>query len=378
MPFGLLAFVCFIGLCLLPQLIPVPRSPLLKYFSFWTSLVVNEQPHWWALFLALSAAFSLLAGDVGSIWGWLVVALALAEVAGLSYLLKRALPGRAVLREALISLSPGADERLGKEPSRTGTLLAPFGFGRRGVERIGDIVYGPAGRTNLLDLYRPRNGPATGPTLIYLHGGGFTSGDKRREGQLAMYRLASRGWTCVSANYRLTPEVQLPEYVIDLKRVIAWVRTEGVELGADPSRIFLAGGSAGGHIVSTAALCESPDLQPGFEHADTSVDGVIGLYGYYGSLEYGRMRPGKQFPSSPRQLVRAGAPPFLLVHGDRDTVVPLANARSFATELAHSNVPVALAELPGAQHTFDLLRSVRNEDAIDAIEDFANWVESRD
>lgn len=377
MPFGLLAFVCFIGLCLLLQLIPVPRRAFMKYLSFWTSLVVNEQPHWWALFLVLATALALVGGEIDSALGWLVVTLALAEVVGLAILLARAKPSRSRLREAVGSFSPDAVDQLAGSRTGAGTLLAPFGFGRHGVERIGDLSYGPAGRRNRLDLYRPRNGEATGPTLIYLHGGGFTGGSKRREGQFAMYRLAARGWTCVSANYRLTPEVQFPEYVIDLKKVIAWVRSEGVDLGADPSRIFLAGGSAGGHIVSTAALSGSAELQPGFEETDTDVLGVIGLYGYYGSLEYGRMRPEGPIPSSPCELVRAGAAPFLLVHGDRDTVVPVTNARAFAADLAGAGVPVALAELPGAQHTFDLLRSVRSENTVDAIDDFASWVTAR-
>ena len=209
---------------------------------------------------------------------------------------------------------------------------------------------------------------------IYLHGGGFKSGAKRREGQRALYRLAASGWVCIGANYRMSPEVQFPEYAIDLKKVIAWARSEGLAHGVDPGRIFLAGGSAGGHIAATAGLtANEPLLQPGFEDADTTVAGVVGLYGYYGNLKFGSLRPGGPISSSPRELVRPGAPPFLVIHGQRDTVVGVGNARRFVGELESAGNEVAFAELPGAQHTFDLLRSVRVEDTIDAIEDFAEW-----
>jgi acetyl esterase/lipase len=173
----------------------------------------------------------------------------------------------------------------------------------------------------------------------------------------------------------MSPEVQFPEYVIDLKKVIAWARREGLNHDVDPERIFLAGGSAGGHIAATAGLtANEPLLQPGFEDVDTSVAGVIGLYGYYGNLEFGSLRPRGPFSSSPRKLVEPGAPPFLVIHGQRDTVVGVGNARHFVRELESAGNEVAFAELPGAQHTFDLLRSVRVEDTIDAIEDFAEWV----
>ena len=375
MPIGYLILVLFFGLCVLLQLIPVPRNPLVRVASFWTSIVVNEQPHWFAALLIAATGLALAQGDIDSVFGWLTVGLALLTLVGLGQLLRRAFPSRRVLRSAIRSFRSGEPGRLEAPAATLPTLLGPFAYGRRRVERISDLEYGPGGKRNLLDLYRPRNGKVTGPTLIYLHGGGFKSGGKRREGQLALNRLAARGWVCLSANYRLSPEVQFPEYAIDLKRVIAWARSEGLGYGIDPGRIFLAGGSAGGHIASTAALtANEPLLQPGFEGADTSVAGAIGLYGYYGRLEYGSLRPRGPLPSSPKALVHPDAPPFLVVHGSRDTVVGVSNARSFTALLEKAGVPVAFAELDGAQHTFDLLRSIRNENVVDAIDDFAALV----
>lgn len=377
MPLGLLILVLFVGLCLALQLVSVPGSPLGKVASFWTSLLVNEQPHWFALLLAAGVGLSFWAGDVDSVAGYVVVGLAAMEIIGLTLLLRRAFPSRDALRGAIAGLGSAAVDRLDGRRSHLATLALPLGFGRRRVKRFGDISYGPAGERNLLDLHRPRSGEVTGPTLIYLHGGGFKSGSKRREGQRTLYRLASKGWVCISANYRMSPDVQYPEYVIDLKKVIAWARTEGTEYGVDSDRIFLAGGSAGGHISAAAALtANEPALQPGFEDADTSVSGAIGLYGYYGNLNYGSLRPQGPFSSSPRELVHPGAPPFLVIHGERDTVVGVRNAMNFSADLEAAGNTVAFAELPGAQHTFDLLRSIRTENAIDAIEDFAAWVEA--
>ncbi len=377
MPFGLLILVLLVGLFVLLQLIPVPRNPLVRVASFWTGIVVNEQPHWFALILLLVTGVTFASGDVDSPGAWLVVGLALFTIGGLTAVTLRMFRARGVLRDSINDLSPSATTHLQGDPPLLGALLAPLAFGRRRVEFRPGISYGPACDSNLLDVYRPRNVKVTGPTLIYLHGGGFKGGSRKREGQLALYRLAAMGWMCVSASYRISPEAQFPDYPIDLKRVIAWARSEGSEWGVDPGRIFLAGSSAGGHIAATAALTvNEPILQPGFESVDTSVAGAIGLYGYYGGLEYGSLRPRGPLPSSPRDMIHPGAPPFLLVHGDRDTIVSVGIARSFASRLREAGVETAYAELPGAQHTFDLLRSVRNESVIDAIADFAAWVES--
>jgi len=376
MPLGYLTTVLVFGFCVLILLAPVSRSRLLGVASFWSGLLVNEQPHWFALILAASTGLAVAGGDIRSTAGWVVVAAGVLVFFGLLLLLIRADGSRSALRDAVSSLGEGAVGLLGGERSHTVSLLAPFAFGRRGVERIGDISYGPAGgKANLLDLYRPRGRNATGPTLIYLHGGRFRSGDKRREAQPIHYRLAGRGWTVISANYRLNPEGQFPDYLIDLKRVIAWVRSEGHRHGADPGPLFLAGGSAGGHIAAMGGLTAGlTELQPGFEEADTSVSGVIGMYGYYGGLEPPGSGPSPGIATSPRRHVGPESPPFLLIHGGHDSLVPARGARAMADRLRAAGVPAAFAELPGAEHTFDLLRSVRIDNSIDAIEDFAAWV----
>jgi acetyl esterase/lipase len=112
-----------------------------------------------------------------------------------------------------------------------------------------------------------------------------------------------------------------------------------------------------------------PAFQPGFEDSDTSVTAAVCLNGFFGPYD------GQDPTSAMVSRVRADAPPFLIAHDDQDTVVPVANARRFADALrATSTSPVVHAELPGAQHAFDLSHSFRFETVVDAVEVFAACV----
>jgi len=277
--------------------------------------------------------------------------------------------------------------------------LAPFLARRRDVERVADVPYGDAGERNQLDLYVARARPQDCPVLIYLHGGAWTHGKKDQQGLPIVYHFASRGWLCVQPNYRLCPDATFPEQLVDVKRAIAWVHDHAHEFGGDPRQIFLAGGSAGGHLSALAALTmHDPMLQPGFEDADTSVVAAMPLYGDYDWLDSYQERAtrglerSKYFADkivkcsadsdrerwqqgSPLLQVRADAPPFFVVHGGRDTMLLVEDARHFATALQSvSRSPVAFAELPGAQHAFDGFQSVRCGSVINGMEWFTAWV----
>ena len=253
-------------------------------------------------------------------------------------------------------------------------LFAPFFFRRGDVTRVKNISYGPAGKSNLLDVYRHRSRPPDAPVLIHFHGGHFRWGGKSRDSRALFARLASHGWVCVSANYRLGRTTRFPDHLIDAKRAIAWVRAHGVDHGADPTTLFVAGSSAGGHMAATAALtANDPRFQPGFEPTDTSVTAAIPMCGYFGRID-----TPDGYPSSPFDYVGPAAPPFFVVHGDHDTIVSVEGARAFvdALELA-APAPVAYAELRGGQHSFDVFHSIRFEIVADGIESFAAWVRSQ-
>jgi acetyl esterase/lipase len=273
------------------------------------------------------------------------------------------------------SIDAGLAKRLRRRLPWAGIVLGVGVFVARPwqVRRVANIPYGDAGREHLLDVFHHRARRAGAPVLVHLHGGRFIGGRKSLETRVLLHRLARQGWVCVSANYRLSPGATFPDYVDDAKRVIAWVREHGQQYGADPSLVFVAGCSAGAHIASMTALTPNqPEFQPGFEGADTSVAAAIGLYGYYGLVD-----SRVALPSSPKAYVGDHAPPFLVVHGGNDTVVPAKWAREFVTALEGASAsPVAYAELPGAQHGFDLVRSIRSEYVVDAVEAFAAWVRS--
>ena len=384
MPVGYLVATATVAVGTLLALAPRrPGRSIARRLGFAIGLAVNELPFVAFYWLLASTVLALAQGDVDSPVGWLGLALAVLATAGLVVVVRRALQtGRAVddaLREGLGStwraeLDPGTAARLRRRLPWARILFAPLLFRRRDVERVANVRYGDAGERNLLDVYRPRSRPSGCPTLIHLHGGSFVRGRKSRQARPLLARLASQGWVCISANYRLRPAAAFPDHLIDVKKVIAWVRENGHEHGADPATVFVAGSSAGAHLAAFAALTQNDSVfQPGFEDADTSVAAAVCLGGYYGSLA-----GSDALPSSPAAYVRAEAPPFFVAHGDRDTLVPLEDARSFVDALRDASArPVVYAELPGAQHSFDLFHSVRFEEVVDAIEAFAAWVTRR-
>ena len=354
------------------------RRPL-GHLRYLAGFIVNEQPILVGYWLCAATLLAAAQGDLRGAAAWTMAAVAAGIVAALIVLVARALPAATAIDKALDDgIGTGWREavRGARAPrSDRARLILPLRVRRHDVRRIAGIRYGVAGRANLLDLYRSRRDPACGelrPVLVHLHGGALVRGRKNREGLPLIYRLASHGWVCISANYRLRPHAQWPDHVVDVKKVIAWIRSHGPEFGADPDRIFLAGGSSGAQLAAVAALTASdPLFQPGFEEADTSVYAAISLYGHYGS---GDAAPGTP-PSSPVDYIRRDAPPFFIAHGDRDTVLPASAAREFAAALrARSRDVVVYAEVPRGQHQFDLLHSVRCIALNDGIEAFAGWL----
>ncbi len=384
-PFGYLVTTIILAWCTLFALAPPrPKHSSRSNRSHWFGFLLNELPLAAFYWLAASTALALTEGAADDRVGQIGLALAGTITVGLALVLRRALQTRRSVDSALDaglgpgwrrSIDPALSVRLRRRLPIARILIAPLSLRPREVERISNISYGDAGKWNLLDVYRHRSHPSGCPTLVFLHGGAFRSGRKSREARALLYRLASRGWVCISANYRLSPAAQFPDHLVDAKKAIAWARSSGQAYGADPDVLFLAGSSAGANLAVTAALtADDPRFQPGFEDADTSVTAAIGLCGYYGN--YGG--PGL-LPSSPAAYVRPDAPPFLFAHGDRDTIVLVEDARAFVDRVREvSSSPVVYAELPGAHHSFDLFESVRFASVVDGIEAFAARIRSRD
>lgn len=282
------------------------------------------------------------------------------------------------------------------------TLARPFRLDLPEVTRVRDVVYAEAdGQRLLLDVYHRNDLPAACPVLFQLHGGGWTEkmGSKNEQARPLMNHMAARGWVCVSVDYRLSPGASFPAHIIDCKRALAWVRAHISRWGGDPAFVVATGGSAGGHLCSLLALsANDPQWQPGFEDVDTSVQGCVPFYGVYDLSGRHGLKPNgailevleswvikKRYheaaalyeSGSPIERVHAGAPPFLVIHGDRDGLCPVAEARLFAQRLAGvSGSPVAYAEIPGAQHAFDIFRSLRSELVMYGVERFLAYLQS--
>jgi acetyl esterase/lipase len=269
-------------------------------------------------------------------------------------------------------------------------LVRPFKLRRKGVERIKNIQYGRGGGLDLhLDIYRSIVSPEDGPVLFQIHGGGWIMGSKDEQALPLMNQLAEMGWVCVTVNYRLSPHATFPEHLIDCKRALAWVKENIAEYGGDPNFIAVTGGSAGGQLCALMGLTQNdPEYQPGFEDTDTSVACCVPYYGVYdlanrnqthyndGLVEIleTRIMKGARDEiheawdrASPVMRVNESAPPFFLIHGASDTLVPVHEAREFSRVLSEkSPSPHAYAELPGAQHAFELFTSLRSTRVNDA------------
>ena len=233
-PFGYLTSTVLVAWCTLFALAPPrPRRSSPTNASYWFGFLLNELPFVAFYWLLVSALIAVGQGDIDSPIGWLASGVAVVTTVGLALVVLRGLRARPVLDRALseglgagwrAAIDDALAARLRRRPPWGRILFAPYLMRRGDVERIANISYGDAGRHNQLDVYRQRAHASGGPTLVYLHGGAFRSGRKNREARALIYRLASQGWVCVSANYRLSPAAQFPEHLIDVKKVIAWVR----------------------------------------------------------------------------------------------------------------------------------------------------------
>jgi acetyl esterase/lipase len=168
----------------------------------------------------------------------------------------------------------------------------------------------------------------------------------------------------------------------------------------NPDFIVITGGSAGGHLSSLAALTPNdPTFQPGFEEIDTSVRACVPFYGVYDFIdEHGQNpsdglahtletsvmkgrpdeKPEDYEAASPLHRVSESAPPFFVIHGDKDTLVPIRHAHDLVRRLRETSLEhAAFAVLPGGQHAFELFSSPRTQLTVNGVERYVSWIYSR-
>lgn len=380
------------------------RVEVLSLPAFFAGWLTSELPVHHLVWQMVATALFVAGGALDDWPGLVGLGLTVVSWCGLVVLVVQASRAGAVV-EAALRETLGADYRAGMAPEmcddddpvlRWQRLVLPIRTRDPEVEKVRDIDYAGQGRrSQRLDVYRNRSHPQGCPVFLYIHGGGWVIGDKREQGIPLMLQLASRGWVCATANYALSPKATFPDHLVDVKRALAWVKEHIGEYGGDPGYVVISGGSAGGHLASLAALTPNrAEYQPGFEAADTTVQACVPFYGVYDFtnrdgirgrgmgkfLERAVMKSKLATASdaweraSPMDEVNEGAPPFLVVHGANDTLVPVAEARRFVQLLrASSHAPVVYAELPGAQHAFEVFRSVRTLHVVRATERWLAW-----
>lgn len=382
------------------------RNGLFVVPSFFAGWYTNEMPVWHIVWQVAATVVFGLEGAFRAWPGWVGLAVNLAAWAGLARLARIGNQTRQVLEraaeEVAVPVAEDADLPVhgGETMWRFPRLVYPLPQPARSVTVTRNVDYwGDGLRSHRLDIIRRRvDPPRSGPVLIYIHGGAWVIGDKREQGFPLMHELARRGWVCVTINYRLSPKATWPDHIVDCKRAVVWVKEHIHEYGGDASFVAVSGGSAGGHLTALLALSAGDrNFQPGFEDADASVSAAVPFYGIYdmtggrGTSLYdaGLMRllerrvfkrrfddaPEIFEAASPTYRVQAGAPPFFVLHGDHDTLAPVTDARRFVEALRSvSTSPVAYAELPYAQHAFDVLPSVRSAHAVAAVLRFLEGV----
>jgi acetyl esterase/lipase len=249
-----------------------------------------------------------------------------------------------------------------------------------GVTGYPDVVYSvlPGYRPLVVDIYTPSGPAARHPLVLFIHGGGWNSGHTRHSGALANFPqalalLASEGFIVASLEYRLTNEAPYPAQLQDARAALRFLKANAAKYGIDPSRTGVWGGSAGGHLAALTALsCGVTGFDPA--PAPAGSECVQAAVVWYGVFDFATMlarapagdaamnallrcKPAEctkaqVAEASPSTFLDSRDPPFLLIHGETDAVVPVAQSRDAEKAFKAAGVRVESIYIPGAAHSF--------------------------
>jgi acetyl esterase/lipase len=243
-----------------------------------------------------------------------------------------------------------------------------------------DIVFGKGGDMDmLLDVYHPPEGVTPKRlAIIHLFGGGFFGGNKS-VGYIIndAKALGARGYTNISANYRLQTQGSWPAQIHDTKAAIRWTRANAERLGIDADKIVVAGYSAGGMLSLLAAGTNGrPEFEGdvGTPGVSSDVNASIGVYPLAsaeiatGLWPQGQATPEAIRSASPTTYIGPNFAPTIFIHGTADTTVVPQSSIDFHTKLQEAGVPSALTLIQGANHAFD-------NGALDAVDLMAHSID---
>lgn len=224
-----------------------------------------------------------------------------------------------------------------------------------------------------IDVVRPAPTTEPLPAIVWLHGGGWRLGDRAGRPDLTRH-FAGHGYVMASIDYRLAPGTRHPGQLHDVRAAVRWLRDRASELGADPDRIGLWGSSAGGHLAAMAGVHSNVAQLPG-EPATTTSAAVQAVVDGYGPADLTtsatpeatdtpeatllggaiRDRLDAARDASPALQVTArlsGVPPFLIMHGADDNLVPPGQSEALYDALAAHGNDAALYLIDGFGHGF--------------------------
>lgn len=280
--------------------------------------------------------------------------------------------------------------------STTSCLSSQIGLGRwmaatqppdvpEGVLAIRNIEFGSTPHGPLyLDIYRRAELPSEPlPVVLFVFGGGWVMGDRNQLQHLDLLRLVERGYALVTSDYRYSTDAIFPALIHDVKAAIRWIRANASNQGLDPDRIAILGPSAGGHLAALAGTSgdvhslegDLRDWTPGERMLSTRVQATVDFFGPTDFTVYEAQHRANGLGDSDRpwfidllvggpvsehvdlvqmlnpiRYVDPGDPPFLIIHGDRDDVVPLQQSEMLATALQHAGVDVTFLTIEGGDH----------------------------
>ena len=273
-------------------------------------------------------------------------------------------------------------------PLLTALLLAPAGFSQEpekgvpaGVRLERDLAYIDGGDpAQKLDLYLPETQPESPlPLIVHIHGGGWRAGNKF---PCPFTDYALRGYAVASVGYRFSQRAVFPAQIQDCQAAIRWLRAQAKTYHLDPSRVGVVGGSAGGHLSALVGTSGGKGVFPPIgAHADQP-DRVQAVCDIFGPADFTTVvqqatadsnvknifafnTPTDPYSSligaplddiakaqavSPVHYVDRNSPPFLILHGTHDALVPYAQSVQLKSALKAQGVPVWLQTLPGSGH----------------------------
>lgn len=261
-----------------------------------------------------------------------------------------------------------------------GTTLAPGAQpDLSGVTVLRDLAYVPRGHERQkLDLYLPKMAEAqvdpnrTPPLLIWVHGGAWRAGSKDH---CPAVRFVEQGYAVASINYRLSRHATFPAQIEDCKAAVRWLRANARQHGYDPNRFGVWGSSAGGHLVALLGTTGDVNEFEVGENKEVS-SRVQAVCDFFGPTDFTKMSRlpstmNHDAPNSPESLLIGGAiqenkdkvqwanpityvtgddPPFLIVHGDKDPLVPHNQSELLYDALKNAGVDVTFYTVRGGGH----------------------------